>query len=166
MPCASLGFVIARSDSDEAIQTLAQAALDCFACARNDEQATSFSRPLRARALPTTTHKKIRFLQQKGGEAPKGACANHVRAAPTDVAICQRLERGCAPLLEARPPSGASAAALATGYYPDGSASPYPAIFGNSIKGFDTSGGSGLTLAFAIRSIASRASCIWSTASV
>src|SRR5215472_13448320 len=86
-PCASLGFVIARSDSDEAIQTLAQAALDCFACARNDEQATSFSRPLRVRALPTTTHKKIRLLQQKGGEAPKGACANHVRAAPTDVAI-------------------------------------------------------------------------------
>src|SRR5262249_17042255 len=90
-PCASLGFVIARSDSDEAIQTLAQAALDCFACARNDEQATSFSRSLRARALPTTTHKKIRFLQQKGGEAPKGACANHVPAAPTDVAICQAL---------------------------------------------------------------------------
>src|SRR5262249_10371315 len=29
-------LVIARSDSDEAIQILARAALDCFACARND----------------------------------------------------------------------------------------------------------------------------------
>ena len=32
------GGVIARSDSDEAIQSLLQAALDCFAGARNDEE--------------------------------------------------------------------------------------------------------------------------------
>jgi hypothetical protein len=50
------------------------------------------------------------------------AHANHVRAAPTNVAVRRRHLRGCAPFSEARPPSGASTAALTTGYYPNGSA--------------------------------------------
>ena len=42
----------------------------------------------RARALPTTTPRKIRLRQKEGGGAPKGA-SNQFRAAPTNVAACR-----------------------------------------------------------------------------
>jgi hypothetical protein len=50
---------------------------------------------------------------KEGGEAPKGAMPTIAAQASTNVAACRCLEHGCAPLSEARPPSGASTAALA-----------------------------------------------------
>ena len=52
--------------------------------------------------------------QIKGGEAPKGACQPCAAHRRQVYAVCAtHLPRGCAPLSEARPPSGASTAALA-----------------------------------------------------
>jgi hypothetical protein len=54
----------------------------------SDAQKIPFSQRPCARVLPTAP-KKIRPRQQKRGEAPKGACANHIRAAATNVAVCR-----------------------------------------------------------------------------
>ena len=57
---------------------------------------------------------KIRPRQQKGGEAPKGAMPTITAHRRQVYAVCaNHLLRGCAPFSEARPPSGASTAALA-----------------------------------------------------
>jgi hypothetical protein len=58
------------------------------------------------------------FQQTKGSGAPKGALSNHVR---TDRQVCET--RLCAAACRAaRRLSALTLAALATGYYPDGSA--------------------------------------------
>jgi hypothetical protein len=80
---------------------------------------------LGARVLPTTTtpqkgsppatHDPEKWCPvfgrdhaQRREAKRRKAHANHVRAAPKDVAIRRCLQRGCAPLSRARPPSGAT----------------------------------------------------------
>jgi hypothetical protein len=86
--------------------------LDCFADARNDAQAAPFSRRAYAPELCLLPRTKDRPLHKKGGEAPKGACqpcaAQHQQTfAPADASDAAARRIG------ARPPSGASTAALA-----------------------------------------------------
>jgi hypothetical protein len=79
------------------------------------------SRDACARVLHTTTPEEICSRRQKGGEAPKGACANHS-------AQQRRMSPFAEPLARLRAAFGGApafrrfTAALTTGYYPDGSA--------------------------------------------
>jgi hypothetical protein len=72
----------------------------------------SFSRRLCARAVPTTTHQIDSPPANKGRRSAERRNANHCRATPANVAV--RCYPGAAARhIGARPPSGASTAALA-----------------------------------------------------
>jgi hypothetical protein len=66
---------------------------------------------------------KNRFAPGNKREAKRRkAHANHVRAAPADVAICRCLKARLRAAIEGAPAFRRFTAALATGYHPDGSA--------------------------------------------
>jgi hypothetical protein len=119
-------LIIARSDSEEAIQILVRAALDCFARARNDACGTVLA-TRHVRGLQTTMPIQIRSRQKAKKERERSA-ERRMRTMSAlrkrVVAVCvTHLLRGCALPCETRARlSALTLAALATGYHPDGSA--------------------------------------------
>jgi hypothetical protein len=105
--------------------------MDCRVKPGNDDVETRREKSFSRRILrPSFAHhhdaisKKIRFRQKKGSGAPKGACQPCPRYRKQVDAVCATyLLRGCAHLAKTRARlSAPTLAALAKGFYPDGSA--------------------------------------------
>src|SRR5262245_53149512 len=115
--------MLACSESNTAVSLNKPAPrMDCRVKPGNDDAENRSRDMFLCPSLADHDHaEKIRPRQKEGGEAPKGAmptiCRAHQQMSPSADAWSAAARQ-----LGARPPSGASTAALATGYHPDGSA--------------------------------------------